>query len=130
MRPSLAEKFRLFQLIDIFGAWFYVPVVPLSLVLARRSRATAVAGLLACGVLFAAEYGRLFVPRSSTARGRRMRVMTSNLMWHNADPAVFAATVARERPDVVAVQELTWTMAGRLAEALRVSHPYPTLAPT
>jgi len=129
-RQKLAAQFGVFELIDIFGVWLHAPGALLVLALgARRFRSTAAAGLALAIVLFVADFSEMFQPRPSAANSTTLRVMTANLSWTNTDPDAFAAAVAREHPDLLAVQELTWAMAGPLAELLRVSYPYQDLAP-
>jgi vancomycin resistance protein VanJ len=53
-----------------------------------------------------------------------VRVLTANLLWKNDDSSDVAATILREAPDVVTLQELAPEMAAGLTRRLRERYPY------
>lgn len=65
-----------------------------------------------------------------TGQGRQLRVMTQNLLFGQADPAALVARVAAQRPDVLALTELTPAAARALdAAGLATLMPHRHLLP-
>ena len=124
-----------FEVADIFALALYAPLpllMLLSLLCASR-RAGLV--LLAPVLLLAVTYGPLFLPRtvpsifrpSGQAGGATLRVMTANLLVSNDDRSAVTGLLLAERPDVVALQELSPAMAEHLGRELRAQYPYQLL---
>jgi endonuclease/exonuclease/phosphatase (EEP) superfamily protein YafD len=65
------------------------------------------------------------VRRSS--EGVSLRVLTCNVLWKNHDAEALRQVVAREQPDVIVLQELSTSMAARLAAGLADGYPYQAL---
>jgi endonuclease/exonuclease/phosphatase (EEP) superfamily protein YafD len=124
--PQLAAFFpytALAALVAVLGA------------LALRTWRTALVGavLLAVPVVL---LGPRFVPDSELVAGSRhtagdrLRVMTANVLEGGADPEIFVATVRREAPDLLAVEELTPEAVSRLdAAGLARAFPHRILRP-
>ncbi len=105
-------------------------VVLLALLL--RQRLAALAALLA-----ALSLGAVVAPRAlggasdaEGGNGPALRVMTANMYVGRGSPRWLARTVARERPDVLSVQELTPGLEQELADAgLEDLLPYTVVEP-
>jgi endonuclease/exonuclease/phosphatase (EEP) superfamily protein YafD len=91
-----------------------LPVVGAALL--RRRRAAAVAGIVAVGLL-AAVVPRAVTSGQPAAQGPRLRVLSANLQFSLADPAVIVDLARRTGADVLSVQELTPDGAEALARA-------------
>lgn len=91
-------------------------VVGLLVAALARARLSLVLCLLATGALALAQ-APLLVPDGATAERPALVVMTSNTQFGRVDAAGLAAAVARERVDVLAVQELTPDLVRRLGAA-------------
>jgi vancomycin resistance protein VanJ len=130
-RATPIASFWLFEMVDIFFLWAYVPALVLVVwgLLGRKPAALLAALVALLPLTF--DYAPLVLPQSPPPQqqGVPLRVMTVNLVWQNADVASVSDAVAREQPDVLAVQELGTAMAQPLADALRDRFPYQTLAP-
>ena len=104
-------------------------VVVLALVL--RQRAAALAALLAALALGAVVAPRALGGASDAegGNGPALRVMTANMYVGHGSPRWLARAVARERPDVLSVQELTPGLEQELADAgLEDLLPYTVIA--
>lgn len=133
LRRSPVSGWPPFQLVDLFGLWWYVPL-PLFLLVAVLRRAWRTSLLLLLPLLvFAVVYGPLFLPRRapSDLQAPSLRLMTSNLMYRNADAASLVAVLRDQQVDVALVQELGPAMA-RALEAdpvVLAAYPYRALVP-
>ncbi|MER3544062.1 MAG: hypothetical protein C4311_05495 [Chloroflexota bacterium] len=112
-----------------FIPWLFVPLlalIPLALLL--RAWPLRGATLLAT-LVFLVLYGDRFLPRLPVAQANRpgFRVMTWNIHLHNLNIEEAAATIARESPDIVALQELGAEMAEGLVTRLGERYPYRVL---
>jgi vancomycin resistance protein VanJ len=124
-----------FELLDIFGLLLFAPLPLLLLVTLFAADRRAGLWLLVPLVVLAWEEGPLFLPRTIPRtsaptlppNSRPLRVMTANLLVSNEDVLAAGALVLVEQPDVVALQELSPTMAAHLAQALRSEYPYQLL---
>lgn len=133
LRRSPAGGWPPFQLVDLFGIWWYLPL-PLLLLVAVLRRAWRASVLLLLPMLaFAAAYGPLFLPRPtpSDPPGPSLRVLTSNLMYRNDDAASLAAVLRTRRVDVALLQELGPGMARALEAdpSVLADFPYRALVP-
>jgi endonuclease/exonuclease/phosphatase (EEP) superfamily protein YafD len=105
------------------------PVPVIGAVLLRRWRAAAVAGVVAAGLL-AAVLPRAFPSGQPAAQGPVLRVLSTNLLFSQADPAAVVALARRTGADVLSVQELTEGGVAALARAgLTRLLPYQVLDP-
>jgi len=126
-----------FEVVDIFGLGLFVPL-PLLLLLSMlgASRRAGLVLMLPI-VLLALSYGPYFLPRTipsifrpnSLTSGVTLRVMTANLLVSNDDLSAVAGMIQMERPDVVALQELSPAMAEHLGRELRAQYPHQLLEP-
>ena len=119
-----------YRLASLFDIWLYLPLpfLLLGAALRRRWRAAALLGLAA--LVFVLEYGYVFLPKAPTASGVPLRVMTANLLATNDGKGGLGAAVSEQRPDVLAVQELTPRLARSLADQLGPDYPFAALYPS
>jgi endonuclease/exonuclease/phosphatase (EEP) superfamily protein YafD len=110
------------------AVWTLVPV--LVAVIARKWVAAALAALIAAG------FGLAVVPRGladsdrGPSQGVELRVMTSNLLFSDADATEVVRLVRDNRVDVLAVQEFTANgQAALKAAGLETILPFYQLAP-
>lgn len=112
-----------------FIPWLFVPLLVL-IPLALLTRAWPLRGatLLAAAV-FLVLYGDRFLPRLPLAQADHptLRVMTWNIHLGNPNIEEAAATIVRESPDIVALQELGPEMAEGLVARLGERYPYRAL---
>src|SRR5262245_3802629 len=95
-------------------------LLAIALLALRRPRAAALATLIALLHVWPAASGSQAVA-SADCRGDGLTVVTANLNYRNSDPRPLLAWLARERPDLVLLQELTPSWA----EALESLPDYP-----
>src|ERR1043166_3222210 len=110
-----------FELADVFRLQYLAVLVAAALgaLALRRLRLAAVAAILPAGNL--AWLGVWLIPTATAAHGPAvgsLRVVVANVEVGNTDFAAVERLVARERPDVFGVTELTRPMADHLARAL------------
>jgi endonuclease/exonuclease/phosphatase (EEP) superfamily protein YafD len=127
-----------FEIVDVFGLVLFAPI-PLLLLLSMLC-ASRRAGLILMApvLLLALTYGPTFVPRSipalpwwsSPPAGPTLRVMTANLLVSNDNLSEVTGLIRAERPDVIALQELSPKMAEHLSRELRAQYPHQLLEPS
>lgn len=124
-------RFWPLEVSQIFGVWFYLPlVVLLPAVLATRQR-WAAAALGVPLMVFILSYGPLWLPKPARAvaagDARTLRVMSWNT-WRDHDVmGAFEEAVAALEPDVIALQEVN----GRIlldVRAVADAYPYQSYA--
>lgn len=118
--------YRLVSLVDI---WFFLPLPLLLLYAWFRRRLRTVVVLCLPLLLFTYEYGDLFLPTARAESEQSLRVMTANLLSANEETQALGATVIDQRPDVLAVQELTPRLARSLEAQIGREYPYKALYP-
>lgn len=127
-----------FEVADIFALGLFAPLPLLFLLSMLCASRRAGLVLLVPVLLLGLTYGPLFLPRtvpsifrpSSPASGATLRVMTANLLISNDDLSAVAGLLLAERPDVVALQELSPAMAAHLGRELRAQYPHQLLEPS
>lgn len=127
----------LFEVVDIFGLALFAPLPLLLLLTMLCASRRAGLVLMVPVLLLAVTYGPLFVPRTipsifrggGAPGGPTLRVMTANLLVVNEQRSAVAGLIQMERPDIVALQELSPAMAEHLARELRDQYPYQLLEP-
>lgn len=113
-----------------YAALAAVTAVAVALVLGRRG-AAAVAVLAALVMLWGVAPRALADRPADAAGGPRLRVLSTNVLRGQVDPASLVALVRRERVDVLSVQELTPAMARGLEDAgLHETLPERVLRPS
>lgn len=117
------------EVLNVFGLWLYLPL-PLLLLLALLAQSRA-AGLMLLVplLLFGWEYAAMFVPGRTAGPGTPLRVMSWNVLYTNEDVAGIDALVRRHNPDIVALQEYSFTQALTLRVLLDARYPYRASAP-
>lgn len=123
------------ELSAVFASWLYLPLAALLLLTLllwdRRSLLVLLIPLFA----FSMEYGRQFLPnwnlalQPATAVAQsegttRLRVMTWNMLYTRDDTGAFQAEVRRLQPDLVALQEVGWSMGRSLPEWFSAEYPH------
>lgn len=106
--------------------------VGLLLAAAMRQRVAAVVALATTVVLASTVLPRGFADgqQQVSADGGTLRVLAANLLVGSADEAALVTLIARLRPDVLALQELTPDALTRLdAAGLRAALPYAVTRP-
>ncbi|MDF5755724.1 endonuclease/exonuclease/phosphatase family protein [Spongiactinospora sp. TRM90649] len=119
--------FRWVQLVAFtpYVALASVAVCAVVFLLGRRLAGTACAAAAICLAL--AVLPRAFAEGNPPAGGPNLRVMAANLAKGGADANALAKLIRRERPDVMALQEITPAAALALDEhGLRALLPYRT----
>ena len=112
------------SLVSTFEFMWLLPLIPLLLAaIALRARAASLVALLV-GAPFMAYYAPLFLPHSTPAAPADLTVMTYNILVSNTDVAQIAQNIRTNEPDVVALQELSPSMATRLQPLLVSDYPY------
>jgi endonuclease/exonuclease/phosphatase (EEP) superfamily protein YafD len=118
------------ELLDTFALYAFLPYVGLGLLaLVLRSR-LLLGVVLAAALLFWQQFGDLFLPDPAHAAsgGPGVRVLTYNVLARNTDAGPLAELVRTERPDVIALQELTPRYADDLVRRLGREYPFVVLA--
>jgi endonuclease/exonuclease/phosphatase (EEP) superfamily protein YafD len=127
-----------FELFDIFGLLVYAPLAPLLVLALLLADRRAGLWLLMPLAFLTWELAPLVLPRSIATstppaipvNGRPLRIMTANLLVVNPRLPAVSAVLQVERPDVIALQELSPEMAEHLARELRATYPYQLLEPS
>jgi vancomycin resistance protein VanJ len=116
---------------DIFAIYLFLPL-PAMLVGAMLVRSVPLR--LASGLmlaLFLGEFGaRLLPPPAPVAEGRPLRVLTLNHLYSNQRAAEVVAAIRAQDADIVALQELSSTVARAIDRDLADRYPYRYLAPS
>lgn len=131
----LYDTFWQLQLSEVFGAWFYLPLFPLLLLvlMARNGRAAILLAIPFAFFLW--EYGAQFLPNwqhgfstqtvwAQAEDDRDLQVLTWNTLNSSTVQDDFAAFLRDEQPDVVALQEVGRGMHRVLGEEYTDLYPY------
>ncbi len=129
LRTSVSNLWPV-QLLAVFDAWTYLPVIPLLLLAILQKDWRGGAWLVLPMLAFAWQYGQLFVPVAHRQDGPQLRVMTANLQFENRDANGVATLLSARSPDVVAMQELGAAISGPLANMVKQQYPYQALYPS
>jgi len=128
---SLGDRVWWIALVSTFAPYLFLPVallVPLGL--AKPSRRYWGAVLVAT-IMFLLEYGQLLGFRATDTEktADSITVMSFNVWGYSESVETAQAIVSLETPDVVALQELSPSMAWTLAKELGEVYPYRLLEP-
>ncbi|MFG1714678.1 endonuclease/exonuclease/phosphatase family protein [Micromonospora sp. NPDC049203] len=116
------------SLVDSVTPLLGVAVPLLALVaLLRRSRAALLAVLLPA-LVWAALYGRAWLPPAAAADGVTVRVASQNLRAGNPDPAATLGALTGDAPDLIGLQEVA--DGDRVASALAGRYPHRAVVST
>ena len=140
--PRLLTNSGPWRLLAMIGVWIYLPLGLLLIVSAALRSGRAGALLVGPLLLFLADYGALYLPRTwrpqprvaqralDNHSGTPLRVMSWNAQSDNANVDALVSALERLRPDVVAIQEsgivLSTTLPTRVGERYPYQEHYPT----
>jgi len=118
-------------LLNVFAPYFFLPLLPLLVVSAYYRTATIYLPVISVALTFFALYGqqlpfhRLLLP--SVINEPTIRIMSFNI-WSGSRREETANVIrANHWPDIVAIQELTPTMATLIDEAVGEQYPFRIL---
>jgi endonuclease/exonuclease/phosphatase (EEP) superfamily protein YafD len=117
--------------LEFLDTWLMYLLAPFPLIgmLAAGLRSPGLALLAAVGSVLGLNWGRLALGRGPRCGTPTLRVLTANVLGTNPSAAGIVGLIERERPDVVALQEVRPELCAELVE--RVGHllPYSRLEP-
>jgi endonuclease/exonuclease/phosphatase (EEP) superfamily protein YafD len=122
------ERYWQLQLSELFGSWFYLPLLPLVLLALLTWNGRAFVLLLLPLFLFSAEYGRQFLPNwQPTANDLvSLRVLTWNALYTGDSNGEFQALLRQVRPDFVAIEEVNPRLVRLFEQKLVTDYPFRT----
>lgn len=125
------DRWPLLFAVNSFAVYLFTPL-PVAAAIglaARRKRLLAAA--LAAALVWAAYFGRLFLPRFGTAHAEAptLRVMTTNVLGFNTQVEALVRTLRASRADVIDIQELNPLLAAAIQRDLRDEYPHQVLDP-
>ena len=131
LRAIVGERWNI---IGLFNSYFHllilpaVILLPISLVMRRR---WLVIELAAPFFFFISTYGAQFLPRSINvpAAAPQISVLSFNVLGHNYEVEEVISSIRQAKPDIVALQELTYWMADGFDAQLAAEYPYRALHP-
>lgn len=128
LTPLYDRDWRL-PLSEVLGSWFYLPLLPLLVLGAIARSRLALLMLVAPLLFFAGEYGAQLLPRwlwlGRVQPGATVvRFMTWNTHLAYDHSGEFRALLTRQQPDLVALQEISYSLARILADEVTVLYPY------
>ena len=111
-----------------FAPWFFMGMIPALIVAMWRRRRWLIGATLVALLLFASPYSYLFTPRpqpvSAETNADQLKVMTFNVHYSNRDTEDIAGLIRAEKPDIIALQEVTEVLADSLLPALASDYPH------
>jgi endonuclease/exonuclease/phosphatase (EEP) superfamily protein YafD len=129
------DRWSLLFAVNSFAAYLFLPLpIAAALGLAARHKPLWLFSALGA-LLWAAFFGRFFVPRFDTAHAEAMaeaptlRVMTTNVLGFNTRVDGLVAALRASHADVIAIQELSPLHAAALQRDLLADYPYQVLDP-
>ena len=115
---------------NVFAVFLFVPLlllVPLALfVRSKVLRVTVLAALTIFLVLFGP---RFIPPQPRPKQGLRLRIVTLNQLYKNQHAEAVIQVIRAQHADIVALQELSHSVAKAAQQQLRVEYPYQSLMP-
>lgn len=122
------DRWLAVRLGNYFAPWLFMGLVPALIVaLLGRRRWLGVATLVAL-LLFAGRYSYLFIPRpqpvSAETNVDQLKVMTFNVHYSNRNAEDIANLIRAEKPDIIALQEVTEELADSLLPELASDYPH------
>jgi vancomycin resistance protein VanJ len=118
------------ELLNNFGAWFYLPIVGLIVGLLmglRKGKAKQwLIGLVIPMLLFGWNYAWVLTPNwAGNGQGEGLRVMTWNVRYDNPADAGMIRAIMANQPDVVVFQELVNAIATTLSQSPEIQQRFP-----
>lgn len=126
---SYYDRFWQLRLSEVFNAWFYLPLLlPLLLALLTRQRMACLILLIPLSC-FSYEYGPQYLPKwqrwwYSNPPATTLRLLTWNTHATIDHDDEFIREVRRLQPDLVALQEASYTLRRKVADELFAEYPY------
>jgi len=127
LQTSFYDSYWQLQVSQIFGGWSYLPLIPLILLGVWARVRWSFPILLLPAIFFASEYGRQYLPNWHLVeehRGATVRVLSWNTLYTSDSEFRFIEGLRELQPDVVAIQEYSYTLARFLEEELAENYPY------
>lgn len=134
----LYERNWQIQITEIFGSWFYLPLLPLIVLILLSKRWRAASVLCIPFAFFAWEYGTQFLPNwqhslvtpvYAQSTRSTLRVMTWNSHQTYDPRGDFMQRLEELKPDVVTLQEVSLGMKRKSEEVLGAQYPYQSYQP-
>lgn len=128
LRTFPGDRWLLVRLGNFFAPWLLMALLPVLAVamLSRQLWLSRLALLLI--LLISSRYLTQLVPQTNAAQATdnrgQLTVMTFNVNYRNQDTAAIAHLIRSERPDIIALQEVTEPVILALAETLAAEYPY------
>lgn len=123
------DRFWQLRLSEVFNAWAYLPLLlPLGLALLLRQRNALLILLLPMGC-FGYEYGLQYLPKWHNweyggSPAVILRVLTWNTHATMDQHDEFIHEVKRVQPDLIALQEASYSLRRKVADELFAEYPY------
>lgn len=123
------DRFWQLRLSEVFNAWAYLPLLlPLALVLLTRQHRALLLLLMPLGC-FSYEYGLQYLPKWQAWAGIASPTVTLRVLTWNTHATMdqhdeFIHEVRRLRPDLVALQEASYSLRRKVADELFDEYPY------
>ncbi|MBN1992624.1 MAG: endonuclease/exonuclease/phosphatase family protein [Anaerolineae bacterium] len=127
LRHYPGDRWLAIRLGSYFAPWFFMALLPAFVIawLGQRRRLMGAIGLLL--LIFGASYGPLLTPRLAQVKAENttneLRVMTFNVHYANRNAQSIADLIHVEKPDLIAIQELTDELALLLLPQLAAEYP-------
>jgi len=122
------DSWLLVRLGDYFAPWLLMGLVPALIVASLRRRRWLIGTTLIALLLLAGHYIYLVTPHpqpvSAETNTGQLKVMTFNVHYSNRNTGDIANLIRAEKPDIIALQEVTEELADSLLPELAVDYPY------
>lgn len=125
----LHDQYWQIQLTQVFGSWFYLPLLPLLVAALTVRSGKTIISLLIPILFLGFEYGRQFLPNLNASilppdPTKQLRVMSWNTLLTSKVDGKFYDVVEEQRPDIIALQEVGYTARRKLISILGEQYPY------
>lgn len=111
-----------------FAPWLFMGLVPALFVATLGRHRWLIGAILVALFLFAGHYSYLFTPRpqpvSAETNVGQLKVMTFNVHYSNRNTKNIADLIRTEKPDIIALQEVTEELAAPLLLELAADYPH------
>lgn len=126
----VGDEYWLLALLNALAVYLFVPLPIATFLALLARRRTAWISIAMVTLLFAGLFTGELTPPAPTVRAGddapSLTVMTYNVLHGIHDAAPVATSIAREEPDLIAFQELTYLRAQAIEQMMGELHPYRT----